>query len=99
MSYQYLLHEMAQVDYEAALQWYLERSEKAALNFISALDNTLQKICDHPTRWRNEYKHFYELGVKKYPYTVIYSIEADRQLIIVSSIYHHKRNPKKRYRK
>lgn len=99
MSYSYLFHESAQEDYEEALQWYLERSEKAALNFVTAIDTTIQKICDHPVRWRNEYKHFYELGVKKYPYTIIYSIEAAKQLIIVSSIYHHKRNPKKRYRK
>ena len=98
MSYRYLFHEAAQKDYEDALLWYLERSEKAASNFVIAVDITLQKICDYPTRWRNEYKYFYELGVKKYPYTIIYSIEANNQLVIISSIYHHKRNPKKRYR-
>ena len=99
MSYGHMLHEAAQEDYEQAIQWYMERSLQAAENFVDAVDVTLQMICDHPTRWRNEYKHYYELGVKKYPYTIIYAIEPSRQLVIVSAIYHHKRNPSKRYRK
>ena len=52
-------------DYEEALQWYMERSEQAAANFVTVVDNALQLICDYPARWRNEYKHYYELGVKK----------------------------------
>jgi plasmid stabilization system protein ParE len=99
MSYHYILHESAQEDYEVALRWYAERSLKATENFIIAVDDTLSLICDHPVRWRNEYKFFYELGVKKYPYTIIYTIDPDQKLIIVISIYHHKRNPRKKYRK
>lgn len=99
MSYGYILHETAQLDYEEAVQWYIERSEQAAENFVIAIDRALQLICDYPTRWRNEYKHYYELGVKKYPYTIIYSIDTSKQLVIISSIYHHKRNPRKKYRK
>ena len=94
-----MLHEAAQADYEQALAWYLERILQAVENFVAAVDRALQMICDHPTRWRNEYKHYYELGVKKYPYTVIYTIDTGKQLVIVAAIYHHKGNPKKRYRK
>jgi plasmid stabilization system protein ParE len=99
MRYRYILHKAAQQDYEESLQWYMERSEQAAINFVTVVDHALQLICDYPVRWRNEYKHYYELGVKKYPYTIIYSIEKAKKLIIVSAIYHHKRNPKKKYRK
>ena len=99
MSYQYVLQEIAQYDYEEALKWYMERSEQAAENFITAVDNALQVICDHPDRWRNEYKHYYELGVKKYPYSIIYFIESEKQRVVISSVYHHKRNPKKKYKR
>jgi plasmid stabilization system protein ParE len=98
MSLRYRLIDAAQQDYEEAVLWYAERSVTAAENFVVAIDNTLQTICAHPTRWRNEYKNFYELGVKKYPYTIIYAIE-DTDLVVVISIYHQKRNPKKKYRK
>ncbi len=99
MSYRYILSQTSQQDYEGALKWYAERSVLAAENFVTAIDNVLQLICENPARWRNAYRNFYELGVKKYPYTIIYKIEEDQRLIFVSSFYHHKRNPKKKYRK
>lgn len=99
MNYDYILHEDAQLDYEEALQWYAERSARAAENFATAINYALRLICEHPTRWRNEYRTFYELGVKKYPYTIVYTIEEAPQLIAISSIYHHKRSLKKKYRK
>jgi toxin ParE1/3/4 len=73
--FKYILHEHAQKDYETSLKWYAERSGKAAENFITAVDNALQLIYEHPTRWRNTYKNYHELGLKNYPFTIIYSIE------------------------
>ncbi len=99
MSYQYILHATAQKDYEDALKWYAERSLKATEKFIRSVDESLSLICEHPVRWRNEYKYFYELGVKKFPYTIIYTIDTEQQLIIVISIYHHRRDSRKKYGK
>ena len=99
MSYGYILHEHAQIDYETSLQWYAARSEQAAIHFMAAVDDALQLICTHPARWRNIYKNYHELSLKKYPFTIIYTIETDKKLVVVSSIYHHKRNPTKRYTK
>ena len=82
-----------------SLKWYAERSKAAAENFVRAVDDAVQLICQHPERWRNTYKGYHELGLKKYPFTIIYTIESDKQLIIIFSIYHHKRNPKKKFRK
>ncbi len=67
MSYAYILHRHAQKDYEQSLKWYMERSVDAAEKFVVAIDNTLQLICDNPTRWRNKYKNFHEISLKKYP--------------------------------
>ena len=99
MLYTYILHEHAQQEYETSVLWYAERSEKTATGFIKAVDEALKLICEHPLRWRNVYKNLHELGLKKYPFTIIYSIETTKQLIVVLSIYHHKRNPKKKYKK
>ena len=99
MSFRYILHESAQSDYEASLKWYKERSQQAAENFVIAVDHGLQLICDNPTRWRNKYKRFYELNLKKFPFTIVYAIEEEQQLIVIVAIYHHKRNPKKKYSK
>lgn len=99
MSYSYVLTPAAQIDYEESLLWYLERSETAALNFVAAIDNTINLICEHPKRWRNTYKNFRELSLKKYPFAIIYIIEEDTKMVVITAIYHHKRIPNKRYRR
>jgi plasmid stabilization system protein ParE len=99
MSYGYILDQRAQQEYEEAILWYLDRSLQATENFISAMEETLTLICDHPTRWRNEYKDFYEVGLKKYPYTIIYTVDPDQEIVFVTTVHHHKKSPRKKYRK
>jgi len=96
MLYQYILLEPAQEDYETSLRWYAERSIQAAEGFIEAMEEALQLICEYPDRWRNSYKNFHELELKNFPFSIIYHIEPSKQLIIVTSVYHHKKNPKKK---
>ena len=64
MPYQYILHEKAQEEYENSLKWYKEKSTQAAVNFVIAIDNTLELICTDPYKWRNEYRNYHELGLK-----------------------------------
>lgn len=99
MSYVYILHKYAQDDYEASLKWYLERSEQAAVNFVEAVEDAFRLICENPERWNNKYKNFFEFRLKKYPFTIVYTIEKEDGLVFISAIYHNKRNPKKKYRK
>lgn len=97
MSYTYSLLEEAQQDYEESLNWYAERSLQAAEKFVITIESALQLICLNPTRWRNKYKKFYELSLRKYPFTIVYTIEEKERQITVSAIYHHKRNPRRKY--
>ncbi|MBA3829852.1 MAG: type II toxin-antitoxin system RelE/ParE family toxin [Taibaiella sp.] len=77
----------------------MERSQSAPALFIEAVDHSLYLICEHPDRWRNVYDKYYELGVKKYPFSIVYTIDAEQGLIIIISIYHFSRNPGKKYKK
>lgn len=99
MAYRYLILSEAQDEYESSVIWYNERSWLAADQFIEAVDNALGLICEHPYRWRNEYSMYYELGVKKYPFSIIYRVDEEKQLVVVTSVYHQSRNPKKKYKK
>jgi plasmid stabilization system protein ParE len=99
MSYSYQFHEAAQAEYEKSLLYYLADNEKVANNFIVAVNNTLALICNHPLRWRNPYKNYRELNVRKYPFTIVYIINKELQLVTVISVYHHKRNPKNKFLK
>ncbi len=99
MPFKYILLEDAQIDYEKSLEWYAIRSGPAAVNFIKAVDAALNLICANPHRWGNKYKNYHELGLRKYPFSIIYIIDTEKELVVVTSVYHHKRNPKKRYKK
>jgi plasmid stabilization system protein ParE len=97
MPYQYILLEHAQKDFENSVAWYSERSIQAAEDFIEVVDIALQLIVEYPDRWRNSYKNFHELELKKFPFSIIYTIEENEQLVLITSIFHHKKNPKKKY--
>jgi plasmid stabilization system protein ParE len=99
MGFNYILLAKAQEEYESSVIWYNERSTLAADQFIEAVEYTLQLICEHPDRWRNEYRKYRELGLRKYPFNIVYTIDVEHELVIVNSIYHHSRNPKKKYKK
>ena len=98
MSYSYILLEKAQVDIEESVDWYIVRSVQAAEKFVAALDVALLLACSNPYQWRNKYKDFFEIPLKNYPFSLIYTIEQDTETIVVNTVFHHKRNPKSKYR-
>ncbi len=99
MTYIYKFYEEAQKEYELSVFWYSEKSLTAAKEFVNAVEKALKLICSNPKLWRNEYKHYYEYNLKKYPFTIIYFIEDSDSSVIVSAVFHQKRDPKKKYRK
>ena len=99
MSYQYLYEPRAIAEHEDGVEWYLKRSEVAAQGFIDAVRERINDLCSDPYRYRNPYSHFREVSLKKYPYYIVYHIDENRKTIIVSSIYHGKRNPERKYRR
>ena len=97
--YNHIIHPIAQKEFETSVERYSIRSEKAVRNFILEVGNTIETICSNPYQFRNEYKNFHELGLKKYPFSIIYVINDSLSLIVITSVFHHKRNPKKKIRK
>lgn len=44
-------HEQASAEYDAAFDWYLERSPDAGLRFDAEVDRALAQIIQAPQRW------------------------------------------------
>ena len=99
MIYNIIFHEKAQTDYEDSLIYYLKDSLNAGETFVNAVNGALKLISEHPKRWRNIYKNFHEINIRKYPFSIIYVIDPKALKIIIVSVYHHKRNPKEKYLK
>jgi plasmid stabilization system protein ParE len=99
MNYRFIFEPVALGEYKDAIRWYKKRSVTAAVNFVAAVKEKIETVCADPTRYRNLYKEFRETSLKRYPYYVVYYIDEHSKTIVITSVYHHKRNPKRKYRK
>lgn len=98
MEYHHFFNPRAAEEYETAFKWYEEKSIVAADNLIVSVQEAIEAICTSPYRYRNTYKNLREITLKKYPFNLIYSIDENKKLIIIISLYHHKRNPEDKYK-
>jgi plasmid stabilization system protein ParE len=99
MNYQIIYDPIAFTEYKDAIQWYSDRSLQAAENFVLSVDDRMHQILKDPFRFRNTYAFFRETSLKKFPFYIVYFVDEKRRKIIITSIYHHKRNPAKKYLK
>lgn len=99
MKYRYFYDPVALAEYSDAVSWYKHRSLLAAENFVKEITEKIAIICDDPFRFRNRYNVFRETSLKKYPYTIVYFIDEKKKKIIITSVFHNKRNPDTKYRK
>ena len=97
MMYKYRFDPVAANEYEAAYSWYIERSIKAADNFLTAVEEAIEIICANPLRYRKGYKELREITLKKYPFYLIYLVDEKKKTVIITSVYHNKRNPDRKY--
>lgn len=96
--YTIIFREIATNEYEEAVAWYKEHSTIAAKRFAVYVDKKIASITANPYQYKNIYKKFHEVSVSVYPYTIVYLIKERSQEVVIVSIYHQKRHPKKKYR-
>ncbi|MEO6453043.1 MAG: type II toxin-antitoxin system RelE/ParE family toxin [Ginsengibacter sp.] len=97
MSYEIRFRKRAAKEYIEAISWYKNRSFQAASDFVSVIQETLDEVEKGPGRFRNSYKHFHEIKTKKFPFSIVYFIDEPKQIIIITSLFHQKRNPKRKF--
>jgi plasmid stabilization system protein ParE len=83
------IHPEAEVEYEAALTWYFDRSPKAAERFESAFDEAIEAIRSSPNMFPMCDKHHRLVMSKRYPYSVIYRLVSNSAQVI--ALVHSKR--------
>jgi len=99
MSYSVRFRKRAAKEYLETIAWYKQRSLQAAENFVLNVQVTLNTIEKQPEHFRKTYKHFYEAKTKKYPFCIVYFIDEVKQYIVVTTLFHQKRNPKNKFKR
>jgi plasmid stabilization system protein ParE len=73
---------VAQIEYDNAFDWYLEKSVRAASRFVAAVESDIEQIHRHPerfARWDETYRY---CQLERFPYFVAYRQYADRVVIV-----------------
>lgn len=98
MSYSIFYQNKASIEYDDAVGWYSDQSERAAVNFRKAIAEKIDILRSTPSIYKRTYKTFYEVALNKYPYSIVYTIDEVKKSVIISSVFHHSRNPKMKFR-
>ena len=84
-------HPEALADAQGALEWYSERSLRAADAFLEELDDALRLIAEAPQRWPRYEAGTRRLPLRRFPYFVVYRERF--HTVQVLAIAHGRRRP------
>jgi plasmid stabilization system protein ParE len=84
-------HPAAVEEAEAALDWYAERSPRAAARFVTELERVIEEVAGAPERWAAFDGPARRTLLHHFPYAVIYRVAGDA--IEVLAVAHGRRRP------
>jgi hypothetical protein len=76
---------------EAAALWYDERLPGLGGDFLGEYQATLGRILNEPERWRTIRGDNRKLNFHRFPYAIVYSVQADA--LYVKAVMHLHRRP------
>jgi toxin ParE1/3/4 len=85
-------HQEATAEYDAAFDWYLERSPDAALRFDAEVDRAFAQIIAAPRRWAAGPFSTRRFLLRQFPSTLIYRERASGDIQIIA-VAHTSRKP------
>lgn len=98
MNYTIRIQPRARKELLEAWVWYEEKQFGLGDQFEIEVYKRIEQISEHPEKYPKRIHFFRETRVKTFPYLIIYKIEEDSKMILVSSIFHTGRNPKLKYK-
>jgi len=87
----YDFHPAALEEYREATQWYAEREQRVALQFVASVEDVIARIVEAPRRWRLVDEDVRRCLTRVFPFGILYTIEDDFLLIV--AIMHFSREP------
>jgi toxin ParE1/3/4 len=85
-------HDEASAEYDAAFDWYLERSPDAALRFDSEVQRAMDNIAGAPRRWARASFGTRRFLLRGFPFVLIYR-ERNLDIVEILAIAHTGRRP------
>jgi plasmid stabilization system protein ParE len=86
------LHDEAATEYDAAFDWYLQRSPDAALGFEAEFERALTEITTAPDRWARGVENTRRFLLRRFPFVVIYR-QVEPGSVQILALAHTSRRP------
>lgn len=84
-------HPEADEELEAAALWYDQRQPGLGNDFLDQFQRTLRRIVAEPEGWRKIRGENRRLNFHRFPYAIVYSVDAD--VLYVKAVMHLHRRP------
>jgi len=81
----------ARAEFDGAALWYEDRQPGLGNQFVAEIDRAVDLACTYPDRYPIKHEGIRCVPVHRFPYSVFYSVEADR--IVVLAVFHARRDP------
>ncbi len=88
--------ERAKDDIETALIWYEKQKEGLGFEFLDCIENCEVKIKERPKMYALVYANFRRCVIRRFPFSIYYTIENDGRDIIVHSVFDNRQDPLKK---
>jgi plasmid stabilization system protein ParE len=98
MAYKIIVSPRAQKEIENAINYYFLHSEDAPLNFIFDLKEAYSSLKINPFYFV-VYKNIRSLKIKRFPHSLYFILNEEKNMVRILSCFHNKRNPNKRPKK
>jgi len=85
------IHPAALAELKSAVEWYLERSEPAAQEFVADVDRALALVIESPRRWPLGEHGTRRFVLQRFPYAIMYREEGSG--VQVLALAHGHRRP------
>jgi toxin ParE1/3/4 len=84
----------AKTDIESAFAWYERQRIGLGDEFLSCVEQALLSIQQNPKLYQTYYAVFRRCVIKRFPFSVFYSIEAE--IIVIHAVFDNRQDPEKR---
>lgn len=81
-------------DLDIAIAWYEKQRRGLGFEFLDCIEVAVKSILENPKMYRIYYSHFRGCVVRRFPFSIIYTIEGNE--IVVHSVFDNRQNPNKR---
>jgi plasmid stabilization system protein ParE len=84
------IHPAALTELKSAVEWYLERSEPAAQDFVGEVDRAVALVVESPRRWPGGEFSTRKFVLLRFPFAIIYR-ERESAIQILAFAHGHRR--------